>query len=242
MFRNVRIKNATTGIQAQRYNLDGNTQVATNRVTLYNTIIQNSGLNGMVVRNHNIQADNTLIYNAKNTLLTLEGAGKHVFLHNTLANYWPDVRGASSLKMHNAFSFTTLDGKKLDVTGNLDVKMENSIVYGTLGDEINISPASGATLTYDFAYCVLKTTADTLSPQMGGAYDHVIINPSTPEDEILNPLFINPYDNDFALNDSSRAIDKASLILTDTLLFDIIGTSRLPVPDIGAYQWKEKTP
>ena len=238
-FNNVIIKNAFIGIQAEEFYLDGNPQLANNQVKLYNTIIQNSKGLGMLVRNHNIVADNVLVANSGNILVAIQGAGTHTFRHSTIANFWRfGTRSEESLLLSNYFSIPTSGGSQIDVTGNLSVKMENSIIYGTNDEELATDSLPSAQFQYIFQNCVLKTEKDTLDAGLTGKFQNIVLNPSTPNSFFYNnPLFVDPYKDDFLLSDSSRAIDKGDPTLTDTLLTDLKGDTRGAIPDLGCYEF-----
>ena len=52
-----------------------------------------------------------------------------------------------------------------------------------------------------------------------------------------NPLFESIENNDYRVDSLSPAIGKADLAIASTVPYDIIGNSRLPLPDVGAYQF-----
>lgn len=231
------IKNAFIGIQAEEFYLDGVPELANNNVKLHNTIIKNSGGLGLLVRNHNVQADNTLIVNSGNILVAIQGAGVHEFTHTTIANYSSGSRSDESLLMTNYFYLPTSGGGQLEVAGDLDVTFSNSIVYGTIDEEIATDSTVSAQFDYYFDHCVLKTLKDTLHPGLAGKFNQIVQNPSRPNSNFnMDPLFTDPYNYAFLLNDSSRAIDKGDLVLTGTLLNDLKGDLRDNLPDIGSYE------
>ncbi len=238
MFNNVIIKNPFIGIQAEEFYLDGVPELASNKVKLYNTVIKNSGGLGMLVRNHNIQAENVLITNSGNVLVGLQGAGTHRFRHTTIANYSSGSRSDASLFLSNYFYLPT-SGGQLEVAGGLDVEFVNCIIYGTSDEEISTDSTTSTPFKYLFKNCVLKTTKDTLDSGLTGKFENIVLNPSKPlstQPDLNDPLFIDPYNYDFLLNDSSRAIDKGNLYLTDTLLNDLKGDPRDHLPDLGCYE------
>jgi len=240
-FNNVIIKNSFIGIQAEEFYLDGDPQLATNSVKLYNTVIQNSAGLGMLVRNHNIIAENSLIVNAGNVLVGMQGAGTHYFRHTTIANFWRfGSRSDESLLMTNYFNLPTADGSELEVSGDFSATFENCIIYGTNEEELATDSSTSAQFQYLFENCALKTKKDTLDDALLGKFKNIVLNPSTPlpSTKYNNPFFIEPYEDDFLLHDSSRAIDKGNLLLTDTLLLDLKGDMRDNLPDLGGYEFE----
>ena len=237
-FNNVLIKNAFIGIQAEEFYLDGVPELASNSVKLYNTKIQNSAGLAMLVRNHNIIADNVLLANSGNILLAIQGAGKHQFLHTTIANFWRfGTRSDETVYLTNYFTLPSSNGGQLEVIGDLDVTFSNSIIYGTNDEELLTDSLPSADFKYLFQNCVIRTEKDTLDVGLQGKFKNLVLNPTGPSgDKYNNPLFVDPYTDDFLLHDSSRAIDFGNLILTDTLLNDLKGDPRGTLPDLGSYE------
>ncbi len=233
-FRNVIIKNAYIGIQAEGFYLDGNPVLANNKVILYNTIIQNSQGAGMLVRNHNIEADNTLIANSGGPLAALLGAGTHRFRHCTLANFWSfGQRSDESVIMANYWQLQTANGP-VEIAGDFLAEFGNSIIYGLAEEEFATDSLDAAQFDWKLEYCVLRTKRDTAS-EVPGRFDHIILNPQT-QSGYSNPLFTDPYTLDFTLIDVAPAIDYGSPAITDTLLYDLNGNLRDAKPDLGCYR------
>lgn len=238
-FNNVIIKNSFIGIQAEEFYLDGVPELASNSIKLYNTVIQNSAGLGLLVRNHNIIADNLLVVNSGNVLVALQGAGVHQFTHSTIANFWRfGSRSDESLVLTNYFNLPQSDGSQLQVAGDLQANFDNCIIYGTNSEELGTDSVDVAQFNYLFNHCVLRTEKDTLDPGLVGKFSTIVLNPTTPIGSAYNnPLFVDPYEDDFLLSDSSRAIDQGSLVLTDTLLLDLKGDMRDNLPDLGSYEF-----
>lgn len=235
-FDNVIIKNPFIGIQAEEFYLDGVPELATNKVKLYNTTISNSAGLGMLIRNHNTQIENTLIVNSGNVLVAIQGAGTHNILHSTIANFWRfGSRSDETFLMSNYFLLPTNDGGQLEVGGDLNVSIQNSIIYGNNEDELSTDSIVGAQFNYLFENCVMRSTKDTLEPGLVGKFKNMVWNPLNPNSALFNnPVFVDPYVDDFLLHDQSVAIDSGDLVLTDTLLIDMKGTMRDNLPDLGS--------
>ena len=173
-------------------------------------------------------------------MLAIQGAGKSSFLHSTIANFWSwryGTRSDETVLLTNYFYLPTTDGGRLEVAGDLDVTFENSIVYGTNDEEISTDSTLNAQFSYLFQNCVIKTKKDTLDVGLTGKFKNIVLNPTTQfGQKYNNPLFVDPYVDDFLLSDSSRAINKGDILLTDTLLLDLKGDSRDNFPDLGSYE------
>lgn len=233
VFSNVIIKNGTIGIQAEDFYLDGGFEQAPNAVYLYNAIIENNQAIGILSRNHNILCDNTLIYNSKSNMVALQGAGFHRFRQTTMANYWNlDRRGDELLLMTNYFNIPTGDEVQ-QVSGNLDVRFDNSIAYGNLEEEILVDSSEFGSIKWRFDHCVIKTELDVSNSDR---YIMTVVNPERPFG-FTDAVFVDPFNEDFLLNDSSAAIDVGSLMLMDTLTIDLKGDLRDNKPDAGAYEY-----
>jgi hypothetical protein len=108
----------------------------------------------------------------------------------------------------------------------INFKFDNSILYGYNTDEFETDMDGGADSIYKFTNSIIKTSRDISNTNM---YINVLKN----ED----PLFVNTTDNDYRIDTLSPAIGKGSVAIAATVPRDILDNSRMPVPDIGAYQF-----
>ncbi len=215
---NVLVKNATRGMTF--YAADAGKKKA----IMMNTIVQNSFEYGVQSINCDISASNCLFVNAKGAALNLHG-GKYMFLHCTIANYFRwSSRSAETLVVSNRL-YRGLDAplEKCDFI--------NTIVYGSLPNEVKLDINSDKPYNYSFINCVLKTqnTGDS-------HYTNTILN----EDTLFRDVRSNgTFSYNFELTRGSSAIDKADAFYSGALPYDIKGTLRAigSRPDIGCYEW-----
>jgi hypothetical protein len=128
--------------------------------------------------------------------------------------------------MSNYFSIGTRD-----VVRAFSASLENTIVYGTLDEELEFDFADNSSYDFSFENCVVKTelNADSLG------FIDCIVNPGVPTGA-TNPLFVSPGENDYHLIENSRAIDNGKQISVST---DLDGELRDSNPDIGAFEYIE---
>lgn len=163
----------------------------------------------------NVKANNCLIANAANACIALHG-GTHRFIHCTVACYW------------GGFNFRNGVAVQLsahDTLPPLCVMLENSIVYGSATNELEIAPNA----TYTLSHCVLRTTMDTTDSRLS----HIVLDA---------PKFISTAKLNFNLDTLSPAIGRANSAVANLYPIDLNGNNRLDdgQPDIGAYERQEK--
>ena len=199
-------------------------------LTISNSIVQNCSSAGLYFKNCSVNAWNLLSVNCGSSALLVERGGEYNFNHCTFANYLSigTENSASSVSISN------WEYKDQGLVSNdlIACNFNNSILYGTLSNELNLNN-NGAAFNYQFNFCLLKSTLDISVSN----YNNCIKN----ED----PDFVNVSDFNFFLNKNSKAINKGNLSLVNLNLFDLEfdlnGNSRIEdgVPDLGAYEFFE---
>jgi hypothetical protein len=223
--RNAIIKNGTVGVT-----VDSNTN-ANPTLIMENTQILNMSFFGLLGQDARIEARNTVVANCGDHAVALRYGGDYLFQHCTFANYWSgNPRSKATLLLNNSFE---VDG--VTFVRDFDARFENTIVYGTLDEEVEIQEDEAEPFTYFFDHCVLRR--DTNELEDPEHYAGLILNPSAPfvDGVTLNPLFEN-INEDFRLNAYTEAID-AGRVLEEPILNDIEGNARDANPDIGAYEY-----
>lgn len=233
--QHAKILNATLGLL-----VDSNTDVSEQTLLLNNTEIYNTTSYGLLARNAKIEANNTVIgNNGASSFATILG-GNYNFAHVTLANYWQSSsRQDATLSLSNALQISQTEFLVSDLQANFT----NCIVSGSQNLELHYEKLDGATFTFNFTNCMLQfedTTNQFLDDPLfdfnnTSLYQNILLN--------KNPDFknTNPYEDfvDFRIGDNSDAINQADptiISLKPVLQTDLVGTDRLPNPDIGAYQ------
>lgn len=217
------IKNGTVGII-----VDSNTN-ANPTLTIENTQILNMSFSGIIGQDARIEANNVVVANCGDHAVSLRYGGDYKFNHCTFANYWSgNPRSRSTLLLNNHFE---VDDKTY--VRDLSATFENTIIYGTLDDELELDENIAEPFDFKFDHCVIKWDTTILSDV--SKFEGIILNPVSPivDGITLNPLF-EDISEGFWLYEQSKAVDvgKSTSILTD-----IEGNVRDGQPDIGAYEY-----
>lgn len=229
-FNHAIIKNGFIGIQAEVFPFSSSAAtVSPNQLSISNTQIQNMDGLALLARNYNVNVENSLFYNSQNQLMAVQGGGDINVLHSTLANYW-GFGGRSSGSFFATNGYTDAFG--VDQFLDLNVNIDNSIIYGTNREELEIDSLEGSVFSYSLENTVVKTELDTNARY----FMNCIFNPEAPFG-VADPLFIAPGNADFELYAKSAAISVGSLTLTDTLTTDLKGDQRDTAPDAGCYEF-----
>lgn len=228
------IKNAFIGLSPEFLVLDNVPQIAANKLILRNSVVQNTEGVGILSRNFNIDAENSIVSNSANQLVVIQGGGSYRFNHCTLGNYWRfGARSTGSLFLSNFQEIPLTNGSTITATGDLDVRFENSIIYGPNREELEIDSVGSAAFDIRFDHCAVKTELRPEEPSW------FIANPEPVfPNEFDFAFFSNPSDFDFTLLPNAPAIDAGSAALTGSNTMDLDGTTRDALPDLGAYEFK----
>lgn len=216
------IKNGFIGIQAETNPFTAIAPVSANKLRLNNCKIHNNSVAGILTKNYQITDTNSIISNAGQYSLLVQGDGAYQFYHTTFANYWSEsTRKTPSILLQNAY--TNINGAT--VVSNLTaVDFYNCIVHGDQEIEFDTETIDGGTINFSFNNCVLKTSNDV----SGSNFVNLVLNPTA-------DLFVDKTLYDFHLADGSPAInagDNATVVATDH-----DGEARTDgSPDIGAYE------
>lgn len=230
LIRNAVIKNARIGITLVNTDaIDNGTSSSVGNMTLENVKILNHSAVGIYSIAYNIDGYNVLTANCGQYCGAFTFGGDVRFTHSTFANFWSGSnRQTPALFMNNFFvigetAFTT--------TTNYDFR--NSIVYGSLENEIDYDTIPGTPIDFLLDHCLLKidSKVNTSDPTR---YNALVKN--------KNPYFRNPQSNDFTIPDSSFAKNMGDISFISqnpgALIFDLRGNNRTVngAPDAGAFE------
>lgn len=217
------IKNGSVGLHVDSI---GSTTEPTLRIR--NTIIKNMSFVGLMAQGSHVVAQNTVIANCGQHTLLLSLGGKYDFRHCTFANYFnlpnTSLRQTPSLLFNNFYR---------DVKGNIQqrnfesVYFGNSIVYGSLQEEIGFDLVPGSVVNYTFDHCLIRTQLSTNGPNFIN-----VLNNRTPQFNNINL-------QDYRLKSNSPAIGAGKAAIANEIPLDILGRNRQQRPDIGAFQFYE---
>ncbi|MEI6576703.1 MAG: choice-of-anchor Q domain-containing protein [Bacteroidota bacterium] len=212
------IKNSFVGIQAETLEASMG-----NKLVLTNTRITNATAFGLFTRFYKIDAANCEFSNCGSDVVYLSRGGTYDFRHCTLGNYWMNsVRQTPALILSNYYKDNSTQTIYLGPMSK--AYFGNCIIYGNLQEEVLTDMLGDVDSTYSFDHCSLRT-----------AYKYVN---ATACYRNQDPQFKDPSLFDFALKETSPAIGKGDATIAAPFPLDYYGISRLPLPDLGAYQFK----
>lgn len=228
----VTIKNANIGLQVGTIENEGYASLA-----LTNSKIENMAYAGLFAMKSKIYAYNDVIANCGYYAAALLVGGEYEFYQTTIANYWGNysstVRATPSLVMSNVLVVQGSDGNNVSYVGDLKkATFGNSIVYGNVGNELELGDNGENEFNFFFDHCILQVP-DTMNTDDKNHYNNVWKGLD------YDPQFVDPY-NDFSyeLDTLSAAIDIGKTDIAKLFPLDILNDSRLSDegPDLGAYE------
>lgn len=220
---NAEIRNANIGIYLGTPDDDDDPDLI-----LSNTRIENIGGNsvipsidslvqpgfGILAISSDLYAYNVLINNCETNLMANVAGGNYRYEHCTFANFSFDFfRRDPSI----AFANNLLLGDGTLLVGNTNITMTNSIVWGSLSEELLISEAEEAPLTLTINNNILQTQLQEF--QEGNFFD--------------DPRFFSPSEYNYSLDTLSPAKD---IGLPLDIEIDLNGVARDDIPDLGAFE------
>jgi hypothetical protein len=219
---NAVIRNAIYGIQLGEAISSTDIPV----LKLFSTVISHSAVSGLSAINGNIEASNCVISHCGNYCIYLGAGGDYTFTDCTLFNRWE-----YGVRLSPALFVTEKPEKSLVRVSQMDVTLNNSVVYGDNDSEIDIIPLNTViTGNYYFDHCLIRL--DTIRAKFwdNDEFPGTIIN--------RNPLFIDAVNWDLRPDTLSPLIDNGSQVFSTIYPVDIRGVSRTLYgkPDIGAFE------
>jgi hypothetical protein len=182
-------------------------------------LIENMAYAGVWCFNAQLQMRNTLVNNCLAYTVACVSGGTYRFDHCTFANYSFDFfREGPSV----VFSNFSIIGENVVLAADLDVRLRNSIVWGSLEEEILYpTQLAGFDSTVVVDNCLMRSV---LAPNWPGA--------SVRQDD---PRFAEPALQDFRLLPNSPAIDAGTPLGFPA---DLLGFPRSGAPDLGAFEFQ----
>ncbi len=221
LLRHVEIRNGTNGLMFGNPRYD-----RVPALTLDAVAVTGMSYSGLMVFASDIEAVNCLIADCGTYTVGLFCGGAARFVHCTVAgNYSPYIRrkAVSALTVSETYPFA---GKEIEgkIPGN--VFFGNSIVYGTMSEEISI----GESVTFSFDHCLLRTSKNTGTSEFTAVLTDA------------DPAFADPAKGNFRLKKDSPARDAGNASLDAAITEDLDGDNRIvgSAPDLGAYEQKQE--
>lgn len=190
-----------------------------------NTIIQNMSVAGILAFTSDISAKNTLIHNCGSYLVRNVAGGNYQYEHCTFTNF-PSTLFREDASVQFA-DFYPIDNDEILVSP-LSVKVENSIIWGSERDELELGDEGGLVVSFNLTNNILKST--------NAAFD---VNGNILSQESNFPGFVAELSRDYRLDSLANARDSG---LPSDVLIDLLGNERDSLPDIGAYEWVPNQP
>nr|WP_321354760.1 right-handed parallel beta-helix repeat-containing protein [uncultured Draconibacterium sp.] len=236
VFNFATIKNANIGLQVGTIENEGYASVA-----LTNSKIENMAYAGVFAMKSKIYAYNALISNCGFYAAALLVGGEYEFYHSTIANYWGNygqaVRTTPSLVVSNVLVVENSSGEQISYNGDLTkATFGNSIIYGNIGNELELGDNEENTFNYLFDHCIIQAP-DTLDTSNTDHFVNAMVGME------FDPRFVDPYDDyNFELDTLSAAKDLGTTRYSEQFPFDLLNRSRTGEdgPDLGAYERIEK--
>jgi len=215
------IRNAVSAIHAGNVKTDD--PVPDLRIS--NSMILHNTVSGISSLGASIEALNCIISHCGYYSLFLVMGGSYNFLHCTIENYWDySIRTDPGVILSDYFEF-----EEVLYTNPLEASFSNSVISGSLLNEVGKYPEEEVNLNCSFRNCLLKIEEDA---SMWSTFDFStnILN--------LDPLYIGKSSYDFRPDTLSPLIDSADPAMSLALDRDIRTYPRFTDngPDIGAYE------
>lgn len=217
--RNAIIKNGRLGVQAG--GLDMSDGSSPRLLKIENTSIYNMTSSCILAMNYNIEAKNLFMNNFYQYGIALVLGGNYHLNHITISGYQGGTRQSPGLYFSNAYS---------NYMSDLDLKVENSIIYGTNPTELGFDQAVGTQFDFLIQNSLLKIDQK--------------INTETPSyvsiQKNIDPKFYAPYHYDPSLKSESPAINGGNITFSGLNVFDYHGKNRIEDgnPDMGCAEYK----
>lgn len=219
VIRHAIIKNGRLGVQAGGLDItDGSSP---RHLLIENTSIYNMTSSSMLAINYKITANNLFVNSFYQYGVALVLGGDYKFTHSTISGYQSGTRPSPGLYFTNSYS---------EYIADMNLRVENSIIYGTNPTEVAFDIVSGTQFDYLFENCLLK-----VDPKLNTETSSFVELKKN-----IDPKFYAPYGYDPSLKGGSEAIDAGNLNFAQGIPFDIHGKNRIldAKPDLGCAEYK----
>jgi hypothetical protein len=193
-------------------------------VTIEKSVIKNASLACVCALGTKLVLTNSLLYNAGSYLLLLGLGGDHTINHCTLVNVGNDHKGES---VALTYGLTDIDSKTYVTANNTTARITNTVIYGSLENEIKLVNGFGS--VYTFGYSWLKNNRDTLLAYTPAA-DSCIYGGRNDD-----PKFRYPYLQYQYMPDSSSVLNRSGI--ANGITNDLYDYPRPGRPSRGAIEY-----
>jgi len=213
-FQYADIRNATIGIR-----VDSLPVSAPRNLELENCRLLYCGQACLAGITAKISAENSVFAQTGSyTFLGLLG-GSYDFKHCTFANF---ANFGTRQDGHFALTNTLRDGNgKILATADLSCNNFNSVIYGTLTEELLLDKGGSALFNTDFKGNFIRSKSKPF-PSADNTYNK-------------DPLFKDEFKADFR-PDTLSPLRNVGIPLSPPVMLDVLGNPRIGVPDVGAFE------
>lgn len=141
-FNYVKLMGGTVGLQLNAAQAD-----------ISNTIVHSFQGYGILAIASDITAKNLIMNSAGEASLGIFGGGNYDLIHSTITNYWPFAGGGVAQGIYASDVFE--DGTQA-FQNPLNLKIRNSIVYGSRSNSVVLAPENTSTFNYFIENSLLK--------------------------------------------------------------------------------------
>lgn len=196
-------------------------------VNIRNSKIYNNSFYGIFGFNAIINAENLLVHGAAQNVIGLYYGGNYNFTNCTFYAGGNPYISHSQTPIFYANNYFLYDADQAPLLADsTNIYFANSILYGTLEEEIVLDDESNNThrLYHNFINCCIKNTNGNL-----------LLLPTFQNCFKQDPSFENIGKFDFRLKDNSPCIDAGNNLIPYPLT-DLSGQMRTTIPDVGCYE------
>lgn len=224
---NLVLKNAVNGLRVDSARF-------TDQLEITNSYILNCSRTAIYAGYSHIKAYNLVVANCGLYGLYAFG-GNYEFRHSTFANFWSQsTRQEPMVLLTNFFDFQNESGQIQRIARDLEsAYFGNCIISGIGNQELGLAEDENALFNYQFEHALLKLDNDLEDRGFDvndARFNNVLVN--------VDPDFVRPEDNLFALDSASQVIDLGNTADGFVVPSDILGRNRNfnGLPDLGAYE------
>lgn len=181
--------------------------------------IENSLQGGIICHNSDLLAYNTLVNSSAGHTVASFAGGNYTYQHCTFANYFSQRQGIPALYISN---YTVTPGGE-EKAHPLQVVMVNSIVWGSMGDEIQLDIRDQTEVNIEMTTSLLRSARSEWTGEGN------LLNTERSYHSFANTSLYN-----YRPDSLSPAIDAGTPI---GLAYDLSGKPRDEKPDIGALEY-----
>jgi hypothetical protein len=199
-----------------------------NQLTISHSIIQNSFGFGLLFFNAHADVRNVLVYATGAQALAIQQGGTYTITNSSFINYYPALVqhiDQPTAVIANYYDTNSTGGY---IPGNLNVLLQNTLIYGSINDELVALRKGSGTWQVQFDHCLLQSTRNP---------DFVMLDAAAFTACIFNqdPVFADEAKEDYRPKDGTSPLEGNGIFLP-AITDDLDGKPRGNPPSIGCYE------